>query len=99
MKTYNIKFKNLFYNDITLIQDILYRFTFSKETTKNIINSIYSEIFKLSIFPNRYVEYKYWFRVLNIKWKYKVFYKVEEDKLEVHIYRILFSSSNYENLF
>ena len=98
MKEYKISFKNLFFLDLQLIQDVVFRFTFSKTNTQNIIDWIYSSIFWLSLFPNRYIEYKYWFRTLIIKWKYKVFYKVNEEKQEIQVYRILFSSSSYEDV-
>ena len=99
MREYKIIFKNLYFLDLQLIQDIILRFTFSKNITQNIINEIYSSIFWLRIFPNRFIEYKYSFRIMTIKWKYKVFYKIDEKNQEVQVYRILFSSSNYDNIF
>jgi len=86
-------------NDLNYILEIIFRFTFNQDSVDRLYNEIVSQIYSLQIFPNRYVEYKYWLRVLNIRWKYKVFYKVNENKQEVQIYRILFSANNYENIF
>gem|GEM_PF-4751677 len=79
MKKYNIVLKEAFHYDLNYIQDIIFRFTFSKETVKKIIDSIYIHIYSLSILPYRYVSYKN-FRVITIRKKYKVFYKINETK-------------------
>ncbi len=79
---YKIILGELVEDDLNFISDIIFRFTFSKQIVDKIYELIVSNIYSLSLFPNRCKKYKY-LRVMNIKWKYKVFYKIDIQNLQI----------------
>jgi len=94
---YKIIFSEISKNDLNNISDIIFRFTFSKNITDNIYQKIITKIYSLQLFPYICTSYKE-YRIMLINKKYKVFYKVDENKKIIKIYRILFSSSNYQEI-
>lgn len=97
-KMYKIELLEETKNDLNVITDYIYRYTFSNEIVDKIYKEIVSSIYSLQIFPYRFKEINN-FRIITIKWKYKVFYKVEENNKKVIIYRIFSSLQNYDSLF
>jgi len=66
MENYKIDLSDTFYVDLKFIQDIIFRFTFSKQIVNSITSNIFTKIYLLENFPYRCVAYKY-LRELNIK--------------------------------
>ena len=80
------------------IMDYIFRFTFSQESVDKLYKEVITSIYSLQIFPYRFVEYKNNFRIIIIRKKYRVFYKIDENNKKVTVYRILSSLQNYDNL-
>ena len=76
------------------IYNYLYEITFNLEVSKNFVNEIYKKYLYLQMFPNMYQNTYKNFKTIQIK-SYKVFYKVDEIKKEVTVYRVLWSSQNF----
>lgn len=95
---YKIKLLSQTKSDLNIITDFIFRYTFSSEIVDNIYKEIVSWIYSLQIFPYRFKEYKNNIRVIIVRWKYKVFYSVNEDTKTITIYRIFSSLQNYENM-
>ena len=96
---YNIEIKDLVREKINDISNSIYRFSFSKESSKKVYNQIYKEIFSLKIFPNRFPEFNKNFRVLTINKKYRVFFRVDDENMNVIVSRIFYSSEDYSDKF
>jgi plasmid stabilization system protein ParE len=96
---YEIKIKEEVREKINDISDYIYRFSFSKEIAIRTYNQIYKEIFSLKIFPNRYPKFNEKYRVLTINKRYRVFFIVDDDNMNITISRIFSSSENYIEIF
>ena len=100
MKLYNIRISDNVHNFIWDLWEYIFRFSFSYEKSKKVTDNIYKEIFSLKIFPNRFPEFDNKFRVLTINKKYRVFFKVDEDIMNVVVSKIFSSSEDYiDNLY
>jgi len=97
-KMYKIELLEGTKNDLNLITDYIYRCTFNIDIVDKIYKEIVSSIYSLQIFPYRFIEVNN-YRIITIKWKYKVFYKVDEVDKIVTIYRIFSSLQNYDSLY
>lgn len=95
MKIYNVEIKDSVRIRINEISDYIFRFSFSKESTKKIYDNIYKDIFSLKIFPNRFPKFDEKYRVLTIDKKYRVFFIVDEKSLNIIVSRIFLSYENY----
>jgi len=76
------------------IYDYVYRFSFSSSKSLNIINTIYSSIYSLEIFPFRFQKYNNKYRVITVK-NYRIFYKIVEENRTVIILDIFSCRENY----
>lgn len=76
------------------IYDYLLEKTYNHEIAKSVIDEIYKKTIYLKIFPNIYQNTYKDFKTIQIK-SYKVFYKIDESKKEVIVYRILWASQNF----
>ncbi len=94
---YSIEIKDLWKIDINNITDYIFRFSFSINIAKKVYDEIYSAIFSLKLFPLRYPIYESDIRVMTIRGKYRVFYRVYDNKKLVIIYRIFASEQNYDD--
>jgi len=67
----------------------------------NFNNFIITYIWTLNFLPHRckFFDEKKWIRALIIEWKYKIFYKINENKKEVYILKISLSTQNDINFF
>ena len=92
---YSIDISEEFLNSLEKILDYVFRFSFSLETSKKTYNEIMSSIYWLSLFPSRFQKFNDKYLVMTIKWKYRVFYFINESKKEVNIYDIFTSKQNY----
>lgn len=95
MVEYKIFIEDYVHLKIREFSEYNFRFTFDFSSSENLSKNIYKEIFSLKIFPNRCPNYGKNFRVFLIDKKFKVFYKVYEDKKEVVIFDIFSTSENY----
>ncbi len=98
MKIYEVEIKNETREKINEISNYIYRFSFSKEIAYKNYDMIYREIFSLKIFPERFPKFNETYRVFTINKKYRVFYKIEEEKNKVVVSRIFSSYEDYENI-
>ncbi len=96
---YSIELTEIFEKSLDKIIDYIYRFSFSLETSTNTYNEILSSIYWLKIFPNRYQRFNKDYLVMTIKWKYRVFYNVDEKDKKVIIFDIFVSKQDYINKF
>lgn len=92
---YNIEIKDNVRKKINDISNYIYRFSFSKESSKKVYNKIYEWIFSLKIFPNRFPEFNSKYRVLTINKKYRVFYKIDEENQTIIVSSIFSSNEDY----
>ena len=90
MRIYKVEIKDNVHEFIWELGEYIFRYSFSFETSKNIMDQIYKEIFSLKIFPNRYPEFNK---------KYRVFFIVDEQNMNVLISRIFSSTENYVEQF
>lgn len=95
MKFYDIEFTQVFVDKVNEISNYIYKFYFNKESSVKIYNKIYKEVFWLKILPHRYPIFNKHYRVLNISWKYKIIFKIDEEMQKVVILRIY---SRFENV-
>lgn len=84
--------------DLNIITENIFLYSFSVEIVDKIYKEIISNIFSLQIFPYRFIKYKNDYRVMTVRWKYKVFYKVDELNNKVIIYRVLSGLQDYESI-
>ena len=91
---YKIKLNSEFKSDLNDLSEYLFRMSFSKEISQNISDEIIKKLLNLMIFPSMYQTTYRDFKTIQIK-SYKIFYKIDEIKKEVIIYRILWASQNF----
>ena len=91
---YKVKLNDEFKSDLNDISEYIFRISFSKEITQKISDEITKKLLNLIIFPNMYQNTYKDFKTIQIK-SYKVFYKVDETKKEVIVYRVLWASRNF----
>lgn len=91
---YKIKVNEEAISDLNWIYDYLYEKTFNLENSKSFVHEIFKKYLYLQMFPNMYQDTYKDFKTIQIK-SYKVFYKVDENKKEVIVYRILWASQNF----
>lgn len=84
--------------DLKEIKEYIFRFTFSEETSSKIVNEILTKILWLKILPFMFPLYKDNLRVMTIRKKYRIFYKVNEEKKEVKISYIFWTEQDYNTL-
>lgn len=75
----------------------IYNETWSFNISNKVYNKIYSEINGLNFLPYIYQIYYKDFRVKNV-YNYKIFYKINEDLKEVHIYDVLNSAQDFSKI-
>lgn len=95
---YKINFKISAKEDLKEIKEYIFRFSFSNETSNKIINEIMANILTLKVFPSMYPVFENDLRVLTVRNKYRVFYKINEIKKEVEIYYIFWTEQDYSSL-
>lgn len=69
--------------------------SFSKETANKIYNEIMASILTLKIFPSSYPIFKNDLRVLTVRKKYRVFYKINKSEKVVKILYIFWTEQDY----
>jgi len=84
--------------DIYNIKEYIFRISYSIETSNKIYNEIMANILALKIFPSSYPIFKKDLRVLTVRKKYRVFYKINEEKQEVQIYYIFWTEQDYNSI-
>ena len=84
--------------DIYKIKDYIFKVSFSIEISNKIYNEIMAHILNLKIMPKMYPVFKEDLRVMTVRKKYRVFYKIFEEKREVIIYYIFGVEEDYESL-
>lgn len=97
-KMYNIEIKKSVLEDLDEISDYIFRFTFSQETSNKIHDEIMWKILSLKVMPYMFPVFEDNFRVMTVKRKYRIFYKVDETKKNVIIQHIFWSEEDYQNL-
>ena len=80
--------------DLNWIYDYLYEITFSLDFSRDFVQDVYKKILYLKLFPSMYQNTYKNFKTIQIK-SYKIFYKVNETKKIVTIFRILWASQNF----
>jgi len=95
---YNIKMDSQATEDLNEILDYIFRFSFSFDTVNKIHDEIMWKILGLKIFPNMYPIFIWDLRVMTVRNKYRIFYKVDEISQIVTIYYIFGSEENYDDL-
>lgn len=98
MDKYDIVINKEARDDINIIAEYVFKFTFDYYLSEKLVNEIYSIIYTLKIFPNRYKNYKNNIKTVLVRWKYKIFYKVDLENKIVTVYRIFSNLQNYENI-
>ena len=92
---YKIKVNEKAVLDLNWIYNHLYEVTFSLDVSRNFVQEVYKKYLYLKLFPNMYQNTYKNFKTIQIK-SYKIFYKVDEIKKIVTIYRILWASQNFK---
>ncbi len=95
---YKVLFLDSAKKDILNISEYLFSVTYDNYFSSKMYALFYTSWYSLSFLPYRCKIFFKDFRVLHIK-KYKIFYKVDELKKEVHIYKVLSSYQNYQDFF
>ncbi len=95
---YKLLFKKTFNEDIKNIKNYIFKHSFSLESSNKLSREIMWKILWLKIFPYMYPEFLDSFRVLTIRKKYRVFYKVDKKIKKVVIYYVFWSEEDYDNL-
>jgi len=95
---YKINFKISAREDLKNIKDYIFKVSFSIEISNKIYNEIMAHILNLKIMPKMYPVFKEDLRVMTVRKKYRVFYKIFEEKREVIIYYIFGVEEDYESL-
>ncbi len=95
---YKVIIPNYIVEDLKEIKEYIFRFTFSEQTASNIVNEIIANIMWLKVFPFMYPPYKNNLRVMTIRKKYRIFYKVNESTKQVKIYYIFWAEQDYYSL-
>lgn len=92
---YKVKIEDDFFEDLNNISEFIFRETFSKEITQKVSDDIVKTLLILNLFPLMYSKKYRDFRCIVIK-SYNIFYKVDEIKKEVYVYRIFWESQNFK---
>ena len=82
---YKIVIPDYVMEDIFDIKEYIFRMSFSIENANKIYNEIMANILTLKVFPSMYPIFKNNLRVMTVRRKYRVFYKVNELKKEVTV--------------
>ncbi len=85
---YKVVIRDIANKDIEDLSDYVFRHSFDLEIAKKVSNRLYEAIFSLRIFPSRFEKYIKDYRRMILDWKYKIIYKIEEEKKKVVIVRI-----------
>ena len=85
---YKIIIPSYVLDDIFEIKEYIFRFSFSIDTANKIYNEIMAHILNLKIMPYMYPVFREDLRVMTVRKKYRVFYKVFENSKEVQIFYI-----------
>ena len=88
MIKYEIKIELGVHIDISEITNYIFNETFDNLLASKIYDLLYTKIYSLEIFPNKYKKFYKDFRIL-ITNKFKIFYTVCDRKKIVKIYRVL----------
>lgn len=80
---YKIIIPDYIMEDIYNIKDYIFSSSFSLEKVDKIYNEIMANILTLKVFPSMYPVFENDLRVLTVRNKYRVFYKINEIKKEV----------------
>jgi len=75
----------------------IYNETLNTKIATKVYEKIYSAIHWLDFLPHIYQIYYKDYRVKNI-YNYKIFYKIDEDLKEVHVYEILNSAQDFSKI-
>ena len=75
---YKIIIPDYVMEDIFDIKEYIFRMSFSMEKANKVYNEIMANILALKIFPSMYPVFKSNLRVMTVRRKYRVFYKVDE---------------------
>jgi len=95
---YNIEISTDFYEDLWNIKDYIYNASYSIEKSERVYSEIMASILTLKIFPLMYPVFRNELRVLTVRKKYRVFYKVNEDNKEVKVLYIFWTEQDYHSL-
>lgn len=95
MEIYKVDIKDNVHEFIWELAEYIFRHSFSFDISKKVMDEIYKDIFSLKIFPNRYPKFNEKYRVLTINKKYRVFFRVDEENINVIVSRIFSSYENY----
>jgi len=95
---YKINFKLSAKEDLKNIKEYIFRMSFSIETANKVYNEIMANILTLKVFPSMYPIFKNNLRVLTVRKKYRVFYKINESKKEVTVQYIFWAEQDYNSL-
>ena len=95
---YNVEIKDLAQEDINEISEYIYRFSLSKAIAKKIYNEIMGKILSLKIFPYLYPAYNSEYRVMTVRKRYRIFYKVIQDKKLVEIHYVFWAEEDYDSI-
>ncbi len=98
MKEYKLEIKEEVHKYIYEIWEYIFRFSFSFSISNKVVKDIYKNIFSLKIFPERFPKFNETYRVFTINKKYRVFYRIDEEKNKVVVSRIFSSYEDYENV-
>ncbi len=95
---YNLEIMKTAVLDLEEISNYIFQASFNKKISEKIYNEIMATILWLKIFPFSFPIFMDDFRVMTVRKKYRVFYKVNENLKLVTIYYIFWSSENYNKL-
>jgi len=95
---YEIDIKDWAYFDMQEIKDYIFRFSFSIITADKVIDEIMGKILSLKIFPYLYPAYNSEYRVMTVRKRYRIFYKVIEDKKLVEIHYVFWAEEDYDSI-
>jgi len=95
---YKIDLKLSAKEDLKNIKEYIFRMSFSIDTSNKIYNEIMANILTLKVFPSSYPIFKDDLRVLTVRKKYRVFYKINEENKEVKVYYIFWTEQDYNTV-
>lgn len=95
---YKIIIPDYVMEDIYKIKEYIFRMSFSIDTSNKIYNEIMANILTLKVFPSSYPIFKDDLRVLTVRKKYRVFYKINELNKEVKVYYIFWTEQDYNTV-
>ncbi len=95
---YEIDLKTSAKEDLKNIKEYIFRMSFSIDTANKIYNEIMANILTLKVFPSAFPIFKNDLRVLTVRKKYRVFYKINELNKEVTVYYIFGTEQDYNSV-